>query len=82
VVVYRGALYGTTVGGGASRQGTIFRITAAGKETVLYSFSGDDGTKPLSRLLVEGTNMYGTMFDGGEYGNSGFEGGTAFRFTP
>jgi uncharacterized repeat protein (TIGR03803 family) len=82
LIVYRGELYGTTGGGGASDQGTVFRITTSGKESVLYSFSGNDGSQSLSRLLVEGTNMYGTMFNGGVYGGTGFKGGTAYRFTP
>src|SRR6202043_960545 len=33
-------LYGTTNGGGASNQGTVFKVDPTGKETVLYSFAG------------------------------------------
>jgi uncharacterized repeat protein (TIGR03803 family) len=82
VIAYRNALYGTTDGGGAGGQGTIFRITTNGNERVVYAFSGDDGSSSYSRLLPEGTNMYGTTFNGGQYGGTGFQGGTAFRFTP
>jgi uncharacterized repeat protein (TIGR03803 family) len=82
VIAYRHALYGTTAGGGAHNQGTIFRVTPSGKETVLYSFSGDDGTSSYSRLVPENTDLYGVMFNGGLHGGSGFQGGTAFRFTP
>jgi uncharacterized repeat protein (TIGR03803 family) len=35
-----GALYGTTSAGGEFDQGTVFRITFAGVETVLHSFGG------------------------------------------
>ena len=33
-----GNLYGMTSGGGTAMLGTVFRITPAGEETVLYSF--------------------------------------------
>jgi uncharacterized repeat protein (TIGR03803 family) len=35
-----GNLYGTTAGGGAHSRGTVFRLTLAGVETILYSFGG------------------------------------------
>ena len=34
----KGNLYGTTVGGGKYGDGTVFRISTSGQETVLYSF--------------------------------------------
>jgi uncharacterized repeat protein (TIGR03803 family) len=76
VIAYRGALYGTSSHGSAGNQGAIFRVTAAGKEAVLHAFSGIDGAAPYSRLLPEGSNVYGTVFDGGAYSE-----GSAFRFT-
>jgi uncharacterized repeat protein (TIGR03803 family) len=82
VVAYRNALYGTTSNLGPGDQGTIFRVAASGKESILYSFTGDDGSNSASRLLLEGTNMYGTMYTGGKYSGPGGVGGTAFRFTP
>ena len=33
-----GNLYGTTVYGGTQNDGTVFRLTLAGTETVLYNF--------------------------------------------
>jgi uncharacterized repeat protein (TIGR03803 family) len=33
-----GNLYGTTLGGGANGAGTVFKMTAAGTVTTLYSF--------------------------------------------
>lgn len=35
-----GALYGTTSAGGQQNQGTVFRLTLTGSETVLHSFGG------------------------------------------
>jgi uncharacterized repeat protein (TIGR03803 family) len=84
-----GNFYGTTsAGGGAGPKfaGTVFKITAAGVETVLYSFSGGaDGAQPAG--LVEGAdgNFYGATAFGGEPGNvnSAFPGkGAIFKLTP
>jgi uncharacterized repeat protein (TIGR03803 family) len=36
----KGNLYGTTSAGGASGHGVVYRLSAAGKETVLYNFTG------------------------------------------
>lgn len=70
-----GNLYGTTAYGGLSNAGTVFRLDAAGKETVLHTFNGTDGENPYASLIrdTEG-NLYGTTFRGGESGI-----GTVFR---
>jgi uncharacterized repeat protein (TIGR03803 family) len=62
----RGNLYGTTYVGGASNVGTVFRLTANGKEKVLYSFTGsDDGRSPQAGLLYVRGDLYGTTSAGG-----------------
>jgi uncharacterized repeat protein (TIGR03803 family) len=63
-----GNLYGTTQYGGASGNGTVFKLDTSGKETVLYSFAGlPDGTTPLAGLLRdEAGNLYGTTQQGGD----------------
>jgi uncharacterized repeat protein (TIGR03803 family) len=74
-----GNLYGTTSAGGAHNGGTVFRITPAGVETVLYSFAGGmDGSQPLAGL-IEGSdgNFYGTTSAGGTNNI-----GTVFRLVP
>jgi uncharacterized repeat protein (TIGR03803 family) len=74
----KGTLYGTTYEGGANGDGTVFKITTSGAETVLYSFKGGagDGEDPLAGLLnVKGT-LYGATFEGGANGD-----GTVFRIT-
>jgi uncharacterized repeat protein (TIGR03803 family) len=74
-----GNFYGTTVQGGASSDGTTFKITPAGVETVLWSFGGgNDGQEPYAGL-IQGTdgNFYGTTVQGGA--NSY---GTIFKITP
>lgn len=73
-----GNLYGTTTAGGNSNAGTVFRISAAGHETVLYSFSGAaDGAVPEAGLARDAAgNLYGTTTAGGAHGN-----GTVFKLT-
>jgi uncharacterized repeat protein (TIGR03803 family) len=69
-----GTLYGTTCLGGAQNSGTVFSITPAGKESVVYSFAGGfDGACPQASLLSYAGLLYGTTEAGG-----GSELGTVF----
>jgi uncharacterized repeat protein (TIGR03803 family) len=63
-----GNFYGTTQLGGASARGVVYKLDAAGKETVLYSFTGAvDGGIPIGRLLRDsGGNLYGVTSLGGD----------------
>jgi uncharacterized repeat protein (TIGR03803 family) len=75
-----GNLYGTSLTGGANNAGTIFRITPAGVETLIYSFVGgvSDGQGPYAALVqARDGNFYGTTHQGGATGN-----GTVFKITP
>jgi uncharacterized repeat protein (TIGR03803 family) len=67
-----GNLYGTTFAGGTAGVGTVFKISASGKESILYSFAGsDDGANPVAGLAINASgNLYGTTSSGGAY-NSG-----------
>jgi uncharacterized repeat protein (TIGR03803 family) len=67
LLAYNGALYGTTSGGGANGDGTIFKVTTSGEETVLYSFKGGtDGTRPEGGLTELNGKLYGTTYEGGD----------------
>jgi uncharacterized repeat protein (TIGR03803 family) len=68
-----GNLYGTTGGGGASGQGTVYKLSPSGKEKVLYAFTGGaDGGSPSSGLLRDAAgNFYGAAFFGGIGGFNG-----------
>lgn len=58
-----GVLYGTTPYGGAGNAGTIFRVTAAGREKVIFYFpdySKKDGQNPFAGLVVYNGKLYGT----------------------
>jgi uncharacterized repeat protein (TIGR03803 family) len=65
-----GNLYGTTIEGGASNDGSVFAVSPSGKEKVIYSFTGNpDGKYPHEGVILDGAgNLYGATFDGGELG--------------
>ena len=88
-----GNFYGTTVQGGGNGLcfsnfvgcGTVFKITASGTLTTLYTFcpqGGDycpDGAHPYAGLVqASDGNFYGTTYVGGT--NGGY--GTVFKITP
>jgi uncharacterized repeat protein (TIGR03803 family) len=61
-----GNFFGTTYAGGANGAGTVFKVSATGALTSLYSFTGgDDGAGPNG--LVQGSDgyFYGTTENGG-----------------
>ena len=73
-----GNFYGTTMMGGTSNMGTVFKITPTGTLTTLHSFNGNDGSSPQSALtLGSDGNFYGTTSSGGA---NTF--GTVFKITP
>ena len=77
-----GNLYGTTAYGGTFNFGTVFKLDATGRETVLYSFTGGtDGAIPLAGLIQDAHgNLYGTTEHGGDLTcNSGVGCGTVFK---
>ena len=76
-----GNLYGVTQTGGQYGQGTVYKLTQAGVESVLYSFGAytGDGTMPLFALIMDGIgNIYGTTLSGGANLNYG----TVFKLAP
>jgi uncharacterized repeat protein (TIGR03803 family) len=62
-----GNLYGTTSYGDPANQGVVYKVNAAGHETVLYSFTGGaDGAGPSSGVIRDSAgNLYGTTYHGG-----------------
>ncbi len=81
----QGNLYGTTSQGGKNGDGTVFKLTPRGRETVLYSFcalpSCGDGYAPNAGLIADAQgNLYGTTLKGGQYSED--HGGTVFKLTP
>jgi len=81
-------LYGTTYGGGANNQGTVFKVwreagTHKWKQTVLYSFCPStgctDGETPQTPLYVDDStgDIYGTTVRGGQNAQ-----GVVFELSP
>jgi uncharacterized repeat protein (TIGR03803 family) len=64
-----GNLYGTTESGGKANLGVVFKISKAGKETVLHSFTGavNDGSEPASASFYMDAkgNLYSVTSHGG-----------------
>jgi uncharacterized repeat protein (TIGR03803 family) len=60
-----GNLYGTTTDGGASGDGTVFRLSPTGKETVLESFDISDGWSPQGNLIDGTGGLIGATLQGG-----------------
>ena len=79
----KGNLYGTTsVGGsgmGTAGDGVVFEFNIASSTyTVLHTFTGPDGSDPVSTLILDAEgNLYGTTYAGGAHGY-----GTVFKLTP
>jgi uncharacterized repeat protein (TIGR03803 family) len=72
-----GSLYGTTIEGGTSGEGTIFKVTTNGALTTLLSFNVNNGAIPYGGLVLgKDSFFYGTAYTGGTYGD-----GTTFRIT-
>jgi uncharacterized repeat protein (TIGR03803 family) len=75
-----GNLYGTTrAGGSTTRWGVVYKVDPAGRETVLYSFTGQaGGASPVGgAILDEAGNLYGTTESGGVSG-----GGVVYKLNP
>jgi uncharacterized repeat protein (TIGR03803 family) len=77
----KGNLYAATAAGGTYGAGTVFMLTPAGKETILYEFKGQsngDGNAPHGHLTFDAKgNIYGTTQAGGTNGT-----GTVYELSP
>jgi len=73
-----GNFYGTASNGGASDNGTLFKITPSGVVTVLFSFTGGvDGANPRTGLFQgRDGNFYGVTWQG-----AASRDGTIFKLT-
>ncbi|HEY3778881.1 MAG TPA: choice-of-anchor tandem repeat GloVer-containing protein [Rhizomicrobium sp.] len=75
-----GNLYGTTMFGGAYRDGTVFKLAPDGKVTVLHAFTdenGDGGEPEASLIQDKAGDLYGTTSSGGARGF-----GTVYKLAP
>ena len=79
-----GDFYGTASGGGANSQGVVFKITAAGVFSTVYSFCSQggtactDGEQPRMGLILDSNGyLYGTTLFGGANNR-----GTVYKLSP
>jgi uncharacterized repeat protein (TIGR03803 family) len=72
-----GNFYGTTLFKGANNDGTVFRITAAGKLTTLHTFVRSEGAYPIGLIQANNGNFYGVTYSGGAN-----DWGTIYKITP
>jgi uncharacterized repeat protein (TIGR03803 family) len=81
-----GNFFGTTLAGGFAAAapcyntgcGVVFKMSTAGKETVLHMFTGvDDGSDPANRLIIDSA---GTLYGADDSGGLG--GGVVFELRP
>ena len=82
-----GSFYGTTGAGGASNDGTLFRLSATGVFSTVYSFCSQpncsDGSFPKQMIRGADGNFYGVTTGGGNHNSyCPNECGTIFRLTP
>jgi uncharacterized repeat protein (TIGR03803 family) len=90
-----GNVYGTTLYGGASSNGSsvtsgagvVYKVDASGQETVLYNFCSlancADGSLPSGRLILDSEgNLYGTTLNGGPNGGISAGDGVVFKLAP
>jgi uncharacterized repeat protein (TIGR03803 family) len=85
----KGNFYGTTFGGGRSQQacgvgcGTIFKLTPAGMETLLFAYpdSGNEGEAPNGVILDAAGSLYGTSTYNGVNGGFTPGPGNVFKLT-
>jgi uncharacterized repeat protein (TIGR03803 family) len=83
LIAVNDSLYGTTENGGSGCSGsggcgTVFEVSASGKERVLYRFKGgSDGAFPEAGPINVSGTLYGTTAGGGTDGD-----GTVFRISP
>ena len=78
IVGNAGNLYGTTEQGGAYRDGTVFRVSPTGAETILHSFGSGttDAAVPVDLVMASTGNFFGLTLFGGPKG-----GGTVFKLS-
>ena len=82
----KGNLYGTAGIGGAGCDhlgcGVVFKLSTAGKQSVLFTFKGypSGGADPVALFRDSSGNLCGTTFGGGTLSSGGY--GTIFALSP
>ncbi len=79
-IVAGNTVFGTTEAGGTNGAGTVFKVNIDGSGyTILHDFdatnanstgvqTNNDGSLPRGTLALAGDSLFGTAYDGGEFG--------------
>lgn len=78
-----GTFYGTTSSAGANGAGTVYSVSTAGKESIVYSLAGGsaDGQSPEANLIAYKGKLFGTTVSGGGNGCGGSGCGIVYSVT-
>ena len=81
VILGGNTLYGTALNGGTNNNGTIFKVNTDGSGyATLYRFTNSsDGSLPEAPLVLGGSTLYGTTYNGGTNTADYGAGGTIFK---
>jgi uncharacterized repeat protein (TIGR03803 family) len=61
----------------------LMPVSGGWQETVLHEFTGKNGELPWASLVSDGTNLYGTTYQGGTLSACGGDGcGVVFKLSP
>lgn len=81
-----GVIYGAARFGGSACCGVVYKLSASGKEVVLYDFKGQSGGRWPAQVVADPKgNLYGTAIIGGDLScpwQSGAGCGVVFELTP
>jgi uncharacterized repeat protein (TIGR03803 family) len=74
----QGNFYGTTNGCGSANDGTVWKVSKSGHETILHNFVGYDGCNPYAGVVLDSKgNLYGDAYSCG-----GSNQGTLWKVSP
>ncbi len=79
VIISGPTMYGMTTKGGSANDGVVFSMNLDGSNfTILHTFGEKtrDGRNPYGSLMLNGSDLYGTTANGGNFGK-----GTVFHLT-
>jgi uncharacterized repeat protein (TIGR03803 family) len=86
LIVVQGALYGTTCCGSGNSGGIVYKMTTAGQETILHTFTYPkelkDGESPYGAVTFANKLLYGATGQGGNTKAYKYGFGTIFSVAP
>jgi len=76
-----GTLYGVTYYGGASNDGTLYKVSSTGVYSQLYAFDGNYGSQPYWQPIIAADGkLYGVTQAGGSNGIGYYGAGVVYKY--